>query len=319
MEIIQSRLLPKGGKGLRIDILGAGAMGCLFGAMLSRANEVRLADPNRVKLEALKKSGVTVLEPDGTSFTAFPGLRAPEDDQGKAPELLLVFVKSAVEREALAAVRPSLGPDTMLLTLQNGMGHERAMGEIAPDARILLGATQHNASLQGVGIVRHGGAGYTQIGALAGSGERSEAVAAAFTAAGIETAVSPDVRAVIWRKLFMNTSASALTGVFRCPLGEVADNPHIWTLCQKLIGEAVAVAKADGYAFNEGEIAEEIRGHLLRSKGGITSVYADLAAGRKTEVDAITGAVAALGRQLGVPVPVSETVAEIIHAMEERK
>jgi 2-dehydropantoate 2-reductase len=117
----------------------------------------------------------------------------------------------------------------------------------------------------------------------------------------------------------MNASASALTGVFRCPLGEVADNPHIWTLCRKLIGEAAAVAGADGYAFDEEEITEEIRGHLLRSKGGITSVYADLEAGRKTEVDAITGAVAALGRQLGVPVPVSETVAEIIHAMEERK
>ena len=199
------------------------------------------------------------------------------------------------------------------------MGHEKAMGEIAPPERILLGATQHNASLQSVGTVRHGGAGSTQLGALAGNGELARAAAATFTAAGIETAVSADVRAVIWRKLFMNASASALTGVFRCPLGEVADNPHIWTLCKKLIGEAVAVAKADGYAFDEGEIVSEIHGHLLRSRGGITSVYADLEAGRKTEVDAITGAVAALGRQLGVSVPVSDTVAEIIRAMEERK
>ena len=79
------------------------------------------------------------------------------------------------------------------------------------------------------------------------------------------------------------------------------------------------MARADGYAFDEGEIVSEIHGHLLRSRGGITSVYADLEAGRKTEVDAITGAVAALGKQLGVPVPVSETVAEIIRAMEERK
>lgn len=303
---------------MRIDVLGAGAMGCLFGALLSRANEVRLVDPNRAKLEKLKQAGVTVLEPDGTSFTAFPGLRTPEEAH-TPPELLLIFVKSAAEKAALDAVRPSLGADTVLLTLQNGMGHEKAMGEIAPPERILLGATQHNASLQSVGVVRHGAAGYTQLGPLAGKGEKAAAVAAAFTAAGIETAASPDVRAVIWRKLFMNASASALTGVFRCPLGEVADNPHIWTLCQKLIGEAVAVARADGYAFDEGEIVSEIHGHLLRSRGGITSVYADLEAGRKTEVDAITGAVAALGRQLGVPVPVSETVAEIIRAMEERK
>ena len=303
---------------MRIDVLGAGAMGCLFGAMLSRANEVRLVDPNRAKLETLGKSGVTVLEPDGAGFTAFPGLRTPEEGD-TPPELLLIFVKSAVEKAALEAVRPSLGPDTVLLTLQNGMGHEKAMGEIAPASHILLGATQHNASLQSVGVVRHGGVGYTRIGALAGSGERAEEAAAAFTAAGIETGVSPDVRAAIWRKLFMNASASALTGVFRCPLGEVADNPHIWALCKKLIGEAVAVACAEGYAFDEGEITDEIHGHLLRAREGITSVYADLEAGRKTEVDAITGAVAALGRQLGIAAPVSETVAGIIHAMEERK
>ncbi len=304
---------------MRIDILGAGAMGCLFAACLSRVHAVRLVDPNRAKLETLREKGVTVLEPDGKRFTAFPGLRTPEDASGEAPELLLIFVKSAVEREALLAVRPSLGEDTALLTLQNGMGHEKAMGQIAPAERILLGATQHNASLSGVGAVRHGGAGYTRIGALAGGGERAAAAATAFTAAGIETTVSENVRAVIWRKLFMNASASALTGVFRCPLGEVADNPHIWKLCRALIGEAVAVARADGQTFDEEEIGEEIRGQLLRSKNGITSVYADLEAGRRTEVDAITGAVAELGRRLGVPAPVSGTVAEIIHAMEERK
>ena len=304
---------------MRIDILGAGAMGCLFAALLSRANTVRLADPNLKKLAVLKEKGVTVLEPDGSSFTAYPGLRTPEDASGRPPELLLIFVKSSAEREALAAVRPSLGPDTLLLTLQNGMGHEKAMEEAAARSRILLGATQHNASLQDIGVVRHVGAGYTQIGALEGAPEKAEAVAAAFRAAGIETTVRSDVRAAIWRKLFMNASASALTGVFRCPLGEVAENPHIWTLCQKLIGEAVAVAGAEGHVFDPEEITEEIRSHLLRSAGGITSVYADLAAGRRTEADAITGAVAALGRQLGVGVPVSETVTEIIHAMEERK
>ena len=151
---------------MRIDILGAGAMGCLFGALLSRGNEVRLADPNRAKLAALKERGVTVVEPDGSSFTAFPSLRTPEETSGGPPELLLVFVKSSREREALEAVKPSLGPDTLLLTLQNGMGHEKAMEEAAPPTRILLGATQHNASLENVGVVRHGGAGYTQIGAL---------------------------------------------------------------------------------------------------------------------------------------------------------
>ena len=304
---------------MRIDILGAGAMGCLFGAILSRTNEVRLVDPNREKLETLREKGVTVLETDGSSFTARPGLRTPGDSLGAPPELLLVFVKSSVEREALEAVRPSLGPDTLLLTLQNGMGHEAAMGKLAPRERILLGATQHNASIRDVGVVRHGAAGYTRIGALEGSGEGAAAVAEAFSAAGIKTEAVPDVRAEIWRKLFMNASASALTGVFRCPLGEVADNPHIWKLCRALIREAAAVAKADGYGFDAEEITEEIHGHLLRSKGGITSVYADLEAGRRTEADAITGAVAALGRRLGVPVPVSETVTEIIHAMEERK
>ncbi len=304
---------------MKIDILGAGAMGCLFGALLSRGNDVSLVDPNREKLALLKERGVTVLEPSGERFTAFPGLLTPEEAASEPPELLLIFVKSAAERTALAAVRDAVGPETLLLTLQNGMGHEEAMAEIAPRERILLGATQHNASILSVGTVRHGGAGYTQIGALAGADEGAGRTAEAFCAAGVETAVSGSVRVVIWRKLFMNASASALTGVFRCPLGTVAENPHIWRLCRALIGEAAAVARAEGLQFDEEEITEEIRGHLLRSRDGLTSVYADLEAGRRTEVDAITGAVADRGRELGVPVPVSETVAEIIRGMEERK
>ncbi len=304
---------------MKILILGAGAMGCLFAAYLARTEEVTLADPNGEKLALLRGRGVTVLEPDGAELRAFPRMLTPAEASSEPADLVLVFVKASREREALAAVRGAVGEHTLVMTLQNGMGHEEAMLAVAPAENLIVGATQHNASLLGPGIVRHGGAGYTEIGAVAGDAKRFEAVAAGFTAAGIETRVSADVARVIWHKLFMNASASALTAVFRCPLGPVAEQPHIWSLARKLIAEAVAVARAEGQAFDEEEIAGEIRAHLLRSKGGYTSICADLEAGRRTEVDAITGAVAARGRAKGVPTPLCEAVAAIIHGMEELK
>lgn len=302
---------------MKLFILGAGAMGCLFAARLAGTQEVALVDPNDGKRALLQSRGLEVREPDGTVLRAHPRVLSPEEASRETADLLLVLVKASREREALEAVKGAVGAHTLVMTLQNGLGHEAAMGRVAPAENLILGATQHNASLLAPGVVRHGGGGWTQLGAVTGEGARFAFVAEAFSRAGFEAAVSPNVRAVIWRKLFLNASASALTGVFRCPLGDVAEKPHLWAIAEKLINEAVAVAGAEGLPFDGEEIRSEVRAHVLRAKDAITSVYADLAAGRKTEVDAITGAVAALGREKGIAVPVSETVAAILHGMEE--
>jgi len=302
---------------MNLMILGAGAMGCLFGAYLSTSMEVTLVDPNEEKLGLLRREGVTVLEPGGEETRAAPRCLTPAEAARERGNLILVFVKSARERRALEAIRGAMGPETVLMTLQNGMGHEEAMLALAPAEQIIIGATRHNASLLSPGVVRHGGGGDTVLGVLTGEARRFQPIADLFTAAGLETAVSENVRGVIWRKLFLNASGSALTAVYDCPLGAVAEGER-WHRCERLIRESVAVARADGQPFDEKEIIAEIHAHILASPEARTSIWADLKAGRRTEVDAITGAVVRLGRKYGVPVPESERVVNTIHELEGR-
>lgn len=302
---------------MKIAILGAGAMGMLFGARLSRKNEVWLLDPKQERVDAINREGVVVEEAEGPE-TGFP--RAAADSAGLGEmELVIVFVKSTRTEEALLQHRALIGKDTWLLTLQNGCGHEEKLRPYAGEGRVVIGTTQHNSSVSGLNRVRHGGGGKTSIGLPSGDGAALTAVAETFTACGFPCTVSQDVKRQIWQKLFLNSAASSLTAILQCPMGFLVDSPEAFSLVEGLAREAVAVANADtGGGFDAAAVIEEIRGVLERGRGGYTSIYADVKKGARSEVDTIAGAVAAAGHRLGVPVPKHEAVAALIHAMERK-
>lgn len=301
---------------MNITVLGAGSMGCLFAAFLARSHDVTLIARLPEAAGVLNAGGITVREPDGSSFSVSVKACLPEEAP-PAPDLILVFTKGYQSETALNGIRHCIGSKTRLLSLQNGMGHEAVLERFAPPENVLIGATQHNASTASVGTVRHGGIGYTRIGGICPEGAAAAAeAAAALTAGGIPAEAVEDVRRTQWDKLFLNASASALTGLLQCPMGTVADDPHAWAACAGLIDEAVAVACADGYGFDAGQVREAIRAHLEHSRGGYTSIYADLKAGRPTEVDTITGAVASAAKRLGIHAPRAEQLVQLIHAAE---
>lgn len=304
---------------MKIAILGAGAMGMLFGGFLSRENEVLLLEKDPARVAAIRESGVTVTEPDGTELRFAP--RAERIDAipaGETAELLLVFVKSMFETEALEAARGLIGPETRLMTLQNGVGHEEVLCRFAPPERVVIGTTQDNASVCGPAAVKHGGAGKTALGPVSGPAEALLPLAESFTRCGFPCEASADVKRLIWNKLFLNASASALTALFQVPLGFIVDEPHARDLAAKLMDEAVAVANAEGLDFEAESVKEQVFAQLSRSKGGLTSIYADLRDGRRSEVDTISGAVVRAGERLGVPTPNMAFVVAAIHAMESK-
>lgn len=291
-------------------------MGSLFGGFLSRAGEVTLVETDAVKVEAIRTNGVTVLEPDGSELRFRPAVVQPQSCTETA-DLLIVFVKAMYEREALALARAAIGGDTYILTLQNGAGHEETLREFVPPERILIGTTQDNASLAAPGVVRHGGRGKTYIGCAAG-GPAPAWVAELFCAAGFDAACAGNVRQLIWHKLFMNASASVLTGVLQVKLGFIERSASAKKLAAALIHEAVLTAEADGAHFDEQEIRDEIFAHLRRSAEGETSIYADLRDGRRTEVDTISGAVLTAAKRHGLQVPCTEFVVGLVHALEDK-
>ena len=302
---------------MKIAVLGAGAMGSLFAAKLSACHDVTVIDLNAARIEAVNAEGIRVMEQDGSVLTGKPFASVPKEASGVC-ELVLVFVKAMFTKAALDGIKAVIGPQTRLLTLQNGGGHEDVLSQFVPMENVLVGTTQHNASVRADGSIHHGGSGVTKIGSLAGNHQAAKAVAEAFTQAGFEMQVSENVREAVWQKLMTNVSLSALTGVFQMPLGFVTQSASAWTLCETLIREACEVAAADGVAFDVEDKIEEVRKVSVNGPMGITSICADLQNGRMTEVDTISGSVVSAAKRLGLKAPHHEMMVLLIHAFEDK-
>ena len=302
---------------MKIAVLGAGAMGGLYSAYLSRHNEVTVIDVNAQVVEKINADGLEVQEPDGTSQVYHP--HAVLSTEGMAPvDLIVVFVKAMFSESALNNNRGIIGPETYLMTLQNGSGHEDMLGKFVPEEHIIIGTTQHNASVAGFGVTKHGGSGMTHMGCVTGDVKRLQKFADAFTACGLDADVSDGVQKMIWNKMFTNVSASALTGALQVPLGFISADEHAWKLCCQLIREAVDVAAALGMDFDYDEKVAEVKAVCDKSPNGLTSIYADLRDGRRSEVDTISGSIVRAGAKAGVPTPSHRFLVDLIHAMENR-
>ena len=302
---------------MKIAVLGAGAMGMLFGGYLSRENEVYLVEINRDRVAQINREGVKIKEKEGEQVL-FPKAVSETSALG-VMDLVLVFVKAMFTESALEANRSLIGPETYLMTLQNGAGHEQKLLSFAKEDRVIIGTTQHNSSVIGNGSIQHGGSGMTTIGLLSGGSDALRPVAETFTACGLQCVTSDEVQKQIWTKLFTNTAASALTAVLQVPLGYLTENEYAHGLMRELCREAVAVANAEGFArFDEAEAVSGVETVCRNAPNGYTSIYADIREGRRTEVDTISGSVVQAARRLGVPVPCHEMLVSLIHALEGR-
>lgn len=302
---------------MKIAVLGAGAMGGLFSAYLSRKNEVLVIDVNQNLVDKVNNEGFTVIEPDGSRNVYHPS--AALCAAGREPaDLIIVFVKAMFSAAALENNRDIIGPDTYIMTLQNGSGHEDLLSRFVSPAHIIIGTTQHNASSPECGVTRHGGSGMTHMGAVSGEASRLQTFADSFTACGLMADVSNEVQRMIWDKMFTNVSASALTAVLQVPLGFIRQDAHAWILCCSLIRETVDAAAGIGLEFDYEEKVKEVAAVCENSPEGLTSIYTDLRLGRRSEVDTISGSIVRAGIKGNVPTPAHRFMVELIHAMEDR-
>lgn len=302
---------------MRIAVIGAGAMGSIYGGHLSLHNEVYLVDTNQAIVDHINSEGLKIRE-DDTDVIYHP--TAVTSTTGLEPvELVILFVKALFSQAALQGNRGIIGEQTYLMTLQNGSGHEDILSEFVPDDRIIIGTTEDNGAVLAPGYVRRGGAGNTNIGMLTpDSREFLSVLKETLDSCGFHGHIHENIQQLIWDKLFTNVSLSALTGVLQVPMGFIAGNDHAWALAQRLIHEAVEVAHGLGLEADEATITNKVRQTSLGSPEGITSICADLRNGRKTEVNTISGSVVRAARKCGVPAPTHEMMVELIHAMEEK-
>lgn len=306
---------------MRIAILGAGAMGSLFGGLLAESGEdVTLIDVNDAHLDAIRRDGLRIGDDRGERrITTLQALR-PEAANVSADtpfDLLIVFTKSLHTRVALDGVRALLTPHTHVLTLQNGLGNVETLNAFVPLERILVGVTTWPADLAGPAHVLSHGAGTIRMMTADGAASPfATAVADALSRAGLACTLDADVWAAIWEKVAFNAALNTLCAVTRCTvdqLGEHHDGPR---LAQAIVAETAAVARAKGIAVDAARIARNVEHAIREHRGHRPSMLQDVLAGRRTEIDAISGKVVAAAREVGLAVPHTETMLSLVRVID---
>ncbi|MBR2765767.1 MAG: ketopantoate reductase family protein [Blautia sp.] len=303
---------------MKIAVIGAGAMGSIYGGHLSLQNEVYMIDTNPETVRIINENGIK-LEENGEEHIYRP--KAATDTTG-LPEmdLIILFVKALFSRPALAGNRGLIGDNTYILTLQNGSGHEHILEEFVPVQRVIIGTTEDQGTVLGTAHIRHGGTGGTNIGMLCPDEEGMlPKLKETLDLCGFKGKIHENIQQLIWNKLFVNVALSAVTAVLNVKMGFIAEDPHAMAMSSQLLHEAVEVAHAMGLEADEEHLLQEIKETSQRVPEGITSICADLSKGRKTEVDTISGSVVLAAHKVGVPVPAHEFLVNMVHAMEDRQ
>lgn len=301
---------------MRIAVVGAGAMGSIFGARFAQAgHDTVLVDVAAPLVERINDAGVTVVRGDEETVTRVP---ATSDPASVRPVDLVVFCVKCYHTESAAELaRPLVGPDTVVASLQNGWGNGDVLAAAFPPEQVVVGVTYNSGTVLDVGRVAHPGVGPTTMGPFAdGATAGAELLAGALADGGLEAAVAVPVRPEIWKKLILNAATlptAALTGM---NAGALTAHAEMRALVTDTAREAVAVARALGYEIDEEERVAYIHGLLERAGPTKASMLQDFEAGRRTEIDVINGAVVRAADEHGVPVPLNRAFCRLVAGWE---
>jgi len=290
--------------------MGAGAVGCYYGAVLARAgHEVTLIGrPQHV--QAVQRSGLRLQTIDSDRHIQ---LRAStEPDAVRGAELVLFSVKSTDTEAAGKALAPHLGRDAAILTLQNGVDNAERLA--ATLGREVIPAVVYVAvEMAGAGHVRHHGRGELVI----ASSKQSGAIAAAFGAAGVPVETSDNVAGALWAKLIVNCAYNALSAITQLPYGQLVQGAGMPEVMRGVVGECLAVAQAAGVKL-PGDMHEAVRRIAQTMPGQYSSTAQDLTRAKKTEIDHLNGFVVRKGESLGVRTPVNHVLLALVQSLESK-
>jgi len=325
-----------GNNGMKITVAGAGAMGCRFGAALFEAgHQVTLLDGWREHVTAINEAGLRVTDAAGTKTLAVPAVLfaqpaqpspGPARPAGPA-DLVIVFAKATATAvvAAAAAAAGAIGPSTVVLTLQNGLGNIEALLAHVPASRLLAGTTTLGTELLGPGHIRALGSGETVLGPLPGqpsaaapATEAAERVALALYGAGISVRTCPNALPAIWAKVAFNCVMNALCSIASIPVSALARYDGFDALAGSILDEVAAVARAEGVTVDTTAALRLMHAQFDPSASGdhLASMLQDLMNGRRTEIAHLNGAIAERAAARGVDAPVNAAISRLVGLLE---
>lgn len=302
---------------MRIAVVGVGAMGSVYAGLLGAAgNEVWAVDIWREHIDAIRERGLRV---EGASGDRVVPINATTDPGEAGPVDLVVLATKAMDVEAAAeAARPLLGPETVVLTIQNGLGSADRVARILGEDRVAVGvAGGFGASLAAPGHVRHEGWELIRLGERAGGvTPRIERVADVWRAAGFRARTFADMDQLVWEKLICNVCFSGTCAVLERTIGEVLDDPDAWAVASRCAVEAYEVARARRITLEFDEVVPYVRAFGEKLREARPSMLLDLLAGRRSEIDVINGAIPPAAREVGLEAPCNEAITSLVKAKE---
>jgi 2-dehydropantoate 2-reductase len=305
---------------LKTLIIGSGAMGSLFAGKLKQSTfDVTLFNRINNHVNQIRENGLRIVERDGTvSQIKIPVITEPEQLEEKY-DLIIILVKTFVTEQVIGKVMHTISKDTVVLTLQNGVGNLEALQRLLPDHEIAAGGTHSGAGVLEDGLIAHRAWGDTFIGYSDKQTKslKLEKVADMFTRSGLQTFVVDEVQSIIWSKLLLNVAYNGLTAVTRLKNGDVVLSKEGQELVRDLVEEALSVAKAQGVTLLYSDPVKEcIELGLTKIGQNKSSMLTDVLNRRKTEIDVINGTIVKYGEMLSIPTPCNKMITQLVKVIE---
>jgi 2-dehydropantoate 2-reductase len=303
---------------MRIYVIGAGAMGGFYGGLLKHAGyDVSLIDVRKDHVERINRDGLKIGGVRGEHVIRVPAYISCE---GLAPcDMAIIFTDSNSTRDAAATAKAVLKPDGFAMTLQNGIGNVETLIEVLGRERVVAGVTMNSGAHPEPGRSVYTNADMTTIGELdGGQSERIVAVAKMLNDAGIETEVVDDPMSYVYGKWVLNCGVNAIAAVTGLRSGEVYRTPALRELQGHMMEEVMQVVRAKGWALSESDPVGKILHHSKR-RFNKPSMMQHVEQGRRTEIDALNGALVREARALGIAVPYNEAVVAIVKGVEKSR
>jgi len=301
---------------MKIVIVGPGAMGCLFGAFLSKSKEeIWLLDKFKERAAKINENGIS-LEGVSGSWQAKVKATANPQDIGTS-DLILICVKSFNTKQAIEQIMPLLGKNTKILTLQNGMGNIEVIAELTAEDRVIGGVTNEGATLIDIGKIHHAGRGQTIIGMIDGKTPvEMRGIREVFNKVGFDTKMSRDIKSLIWSKLIINVGINALTAITGLSNGKLTEFEGTKRILRDAVTEAARIAKRKRIKLIYDDPLAKVEAVCEGTSKNLSSMLQDVLRKKRTEVHFINGVIVRLGQELGIDVPTNKFLVDIIKTIE---
>ena len=306
---------------MKIGFLGCGAIGSILAGYLSKAHEVCVVDTFPPVIEAVKKNGILIDEcvpgiGNGETVAFRPAMASTDPKEIGVVDILIVFVRYMFLEDACRNALPMIGPNTIVMTLQNGIGNYDEIAKVVPEDQIVIGNTSFGSMGIEPGHVKHTGSGTTFVGTLKAPLEKAHKAAAALREAGFDVEVMDNVMEVIWHKVFVNVAVNAICALLDVQNIFVNDNKYGHEAARLMVDEAITVAIASGCKLDREAEMKHAFQVAIDTGTNRCSMLQDVSREKETEIKIINGAVSKFGREYNVPTPYNDLMCQLILAKQ---